>query len=91
MELVVLSFAGGAVVAALLFWPLLRRARTHADGPPTGKHALRAPRATAPAAAAGTAATARPATGEADAEPHPIPRQETAADRATEPLSLIHI
>ena len=47
----VLDFAGGAVVAALLFWPLLRRARTHADGPPTGKHALRAPRATAPAAA----------------------------------------
>ncbi|MCA1228415.1 hypothetical protein LCD31_20450, partial [Saccharopolyspora sp. 6M] len=50
MELVVLSFAGGAVVAALVFWPLLRRVRKHADGPPTGRHALRTHRSTAPPA-----------------------------------------
>ncbi|WP_344929798.1 hypothetical protein [Saccharopolyspora gregorii] len=89
MELVVLSFAGGAVVAALVFWPLLRRVRKHADGPPTGRHALRTHRSTAPptgAPSTGPAPTAKPAAAEADAEPHPIPRQETAADRADEPV-----
>lgn len=89
MDLIVISFAGGAVVAAVIFWPLLRRARrAHADTPPTGKHALRTPQQTKP-----TGETARPAEAEPDARPAEaaperadIPHQETAADRSAEPL-----
>ncbi|GAB2686578.1 hypothetical protein GCM10027271_56640 [Saccharopolyspora gloriosae] len=91
MDLIVISFAGGAVVAAVIFWPLLRRARrrAHADTPPTGKHALRTPQQQAKP----TGDTARPAAAEPDARPAEaaperadIPHQETAADRSAEPL-----
>ncbi|WP_243789574.1 hypothetical protein [Saccharopolyspora gloriosae] len=98
MDLIVISFAGGVVVAAVIFWPLLHRARrrAHADTPPTGKHALRNPQQPAKP----TGETTRPASTEPDAQPAEaveqpaeaaqerpgVPHQETAADRAAEPL-----
>ncbi|MCA1282506.1 hypothetical protein LCD33_22460, partial [Saccharopolyspora sp. 7B] len=74
MELVVLSFAGGAVVAALVFWPLLRRVRKHADGPPTGRHALRTHRSTAPPAGAPTTGVISPPPDALGATANPIVR-----------------
>lgn len=91
MDLIVISFVGGVVVAAVVFWPLLHRARrrAHADTPPTGKHALRTPQQPAkPAGEADRPAETEPVARPAEAErerPH-IPHQETAADRAAEPL-----
>lgn len=88
MDLIVISFAGGAVVAAVIFWPLLHRARrrAHADTPPTGKHALRTPQQPAKPTgeAVGAAETENPA--QAAPERADIPHQETAADRTAEPL-----
>ncbi|MFR9730284.1 hypothetical protein ACL03H_13730 [Saccharopolyspora sp. MS10] len=76
MDLIVISFAGGAVVAALVFWPILRRARlrAHADAPPTGKHALRPAQPAAARPAPQQPAPEAPA-AEARPEPAAIPRQ----------------
>ncbi|MBK0868137.1 MAG: hypothetical protein IJH84_17240 [Saccharopolyspora sp.] len=75
----IMIFAAGFLLASLIFWPMLARARrTDADSAPTGKHAMRpAPREQAHSAQAGEAAggDGKPAAESGETAPA---REETA-------------
>lgn len=70
----IIIFAGGFLLASLIFWPMLVRARrTDADSAPTGKHAMRP-------AARRQADAAKTGDGEdADGEPAAAESGETTA------------
>ncbi len=73
----IIIFAGGFLLASLIFWPMLVRARrTGADSAPTGKHAMRpATREQADSAKTGEGEGGTPATAE--------PGETAAADAET--------